>query len=189
MFGMGYDLLVRCAEAACGGRCRECWRRGVAEAEALGFLEGLDAVDDVHVDGGAEGVFDGGANEHDSSRIDGAVRSDELVHEADGLGRALLKHQGGMREGFLAVVAKFVLEVVVLAEPAAQGALADVGLARGGGDRACGEQGPEGAFLAGSESVVEDIGVRSAHMFTLAGDWGKARGDFVKSMILKGIKI
>ena len=54
-----------------------------------------------------------------------------------------------MGEGFLAVLAKFVLEVVVLAEPAAQGALADVGLARGGGDRACGEQGSDGAFLAG----------------------------------------
>ena len=94
-----------------------------------------------------------------------------------------------MGEGFLAVLAKLVLEVVVLAEPAAQGALADVGLARGGGDRACGEQGPDGAFLAGSESVAEDVGMRSSHVFMLAGDWGKARGDFVKSMILKGLKI
>ncbi len=126
---------------------------------ALGLLEGLDAIKDVAVDGGAEGELDGGANERDSSGIDAAFGLDEVVHNADGLGHALLKHQGGVREGFLAELAQFVLEVVVLAEPAAEGALTDVGVARGGGDGARGEQGLDGAFLAGGESVAAGVGV------------------------------
>ena len=123
------------------------------------------------------------------SGFDGAPGLDEFVHDGDGRGRALLKHQGGVREGLLAVLAQFVLEVVVLADPAAQGALTDVGLAGGGGDGARGEHGSDGAFLAGSEPVEEDIGVASTHISTLAGDWGKARGGFVKWMVLKGIKV
>jgi len=55
--------------------------------------------------------------------------------------------QGGVRQGLLAEAAKFVLEIIVLAEPAAEAAFADVGLARGGGDRARREQGFDGAFL------------------------------------------
>ena len=145
---MGYGLLVRCSEALWGGYGGS-RGRGIGEAPALGFLQGLDAVDDVEVDGGAEAVFDGGAYERDSSPIDGGVGADEFSHDPGGFGRAQLQDQGGMGEGFLAVLAQFFLEVVVFAEPAAQGALADVGLARGGGDRACGEQGPDGAFLAG----------------------------------------
>ncbi len=125
---------------------------------ALDFLEGLDAIKDVAVDGGAEGELDGSANERDSSGIDGATGLDEFVHDADGLGRALLKHQGGVREGFLTELAQFFLEVVVLAEPTPQGALTDVGLARGGGDGARGEHGLDGAFLAGGESVAADVG-------------------------------
>jgi len=44
--------------------------------------------------------------------------------------------QGGVREGLLAEAAKLVLEIVVLAQPAAEAAFADVGLAGSGGDRA-----------------------------------------------------
>ena len=65
---------------------------------ALGLLEGLDAIDDVAVDGGAEGELDGSADERDSSGIDGLPGLDELVHDAHGRGHALLKHQGGVRE-------------------------------------------------------------------------------------------
>ncbi len=66
---------------------------------ALGLLKGPDAVKDVAVDGGAEGELDGDANERDSSGIDGLPGFDEIVHDADGRGRALLKQQGGVREG------------------------------------------------------------------------------------------
>ncbi len=94
-----------------------------------------------------------------------------------------------MQQGFVAELAQLFLKVVVFAEPAAQGALADVGLARGSGDRARGEHGLDGAFLAGGQSVVEDVGATSLHMLTLAGDWRKARRGFVKLMVLGGIKI
>ena len=141
------------------------WPRIAASGLALGLFEGLDAFDDVAVDGGAEGELDGSANERDSSGIDAAFGLDEFVHDADGLGRALLKHQGSVREGLLAELAQFVLEVVVLAEPAAQGALTDVGLARGGGDGARGEHGLDGALLAGGESVAADVGATGAGWF------------------------
>ena len=78
-----------------------CWPRiaGGGLVLALGFLEGLDAIKDVAVDGGAEGELDGGADDRDSSGVDGATGLDEFVHDADGCGRALLQHQGGVREG------------------------------------------------------------------------------------------
>ena len=122
---------------------------------------------------------------------------DEFVHDGNGSGRALLKHQGGVREGLLAELAQFVLEVVVLAEPAAQGALTDAGLARGGGDGARGEHGSDGALLAGGESVAADVGgigaTWFAHIvlvliFRLAGDGGDARRGFAKCMVLKRLK-
>ena len=89
-----------------------CWPRIAASGLvlALGLFEGLDAFDDVAVDGCAEGELDGSTNERDSSGFDGARGLDEFVHDADGLSRALLKHQGGVREGFLAELAQFVLE-------------------------------------------------------------------------------
>ena len=52
-----------------------------------------------------------------------------------------------MRQGLLAEAAKFVLEIIVLAEPAAEAAFADIGLAGGRGDRARREQGLDGALL------------------------------------------
>ena len=145
---------------------------------ALGFLESPHPVDDVAVDGGAKGVFDGRADERDSSGLDRAAGLDEFVHETDGSRGPLLKHQGGVREGLVAELAQFVLEIVVFVEPAAEGALADVGLAGGGGDGAGGEQGLEGAFLAGSESVAEEVGVRSSHIFTVTGRWRGIWGCF-----------
>jgi len=54
--------------------------------------------------------------------------------------------QGGVREGLLAEAAQLVLEIVVLAEPAAEAAFADLGFAGGGGDRARREQGLDGAL-------------------------------------------
>ena len=135
----------------------------------LDFLESPYAIEDVQVDGGTEGEFDGRPDERDFPARDRGVGRDEFVHDGYGHGAALLKKQGGVGEGFFAVLAQFVLEIVVLAEPAAQGALADVGLAGGGGDGAGGEHGADGPFLAWGEPVAEGIGMRSSHIFRLAG--------------------
>ena len=143
---------------------------------ALDSLQSPNAADDVAVDGGAEGVFDGGADEGGLPVRDRGVRFDEFVHQADNPGKVPLQDQGGEAEGFLAVTVELGFEIVVLAEPAAQGALADVGLAGGGGNGAGGEQGADGAFLAGGESVAEVVGVASLHIFKLAGGWRGIRG-------------
>ena len=82
-----------------------CWLRIAAGGLALDLLESLDAIDDVAVDGCAEGELDGSFDERDSSRIDAAFGLDEFVHDEDGRGGALLKQQGGVREGFLAELA------------------------------------------------------------------------------------
>ena len=161
-----------------------CWPGIAGGGLALSFFESFDAVDEVAVDGRAEGELDGGADERDSSGFDGAIGLDEFVHDADGCGDALLKHQGGVREGQLAELAQLFLEVVVLAEPAPQSALTDVGLARGGGDGARGEHGLDGAFLAGGESVSADVGATFVHIglvliFRLAGGGRAIRDGFL----------
>ena len=119
---------------------------------------------------------------------DRGVGRDEFVHDGYGHGAALLKKQGGVGEGFFAVLAQFVLEIVVLAEPAAQGTLSDVGLAGGGSDAAGGEHGADGAFLAWGESVTEGIGMRSFHILRLPGGWREIQAYFSKYVVLKGIK-
>ena len=144
----------------------------------LDFLESPDAIEDVQVDGGTKGEFDGRADERDFPARDRGVGRDEFVHDGYGHGAALLKKQGGVGEGFFAVLAQFVLEIVVLAEPAAQGTLSDVGLAGGGSDAAGGEHGADGAFLAWGESVTEGIGMRSFHILRLPGGWREIQGVF-----------
>ena len=172
LFGSGCGLMVRGGLAASGDGWRR--RRGVVAVGlvlALDSLQSPNAADDVAVDGGAEGVFDGGADEGDLPVRDRGVRFDKFVHQADDPGKVPLKDQGGEAEGFLAVAVKLGFEIVVLAEPAAQGTLADVGLAGGGGNGAGGEQGADGAFLAGGESVAEVVGVGPFHIFKLTGGW------------------
>ena len=148
------------------------WRIvGGEQLLTLDSLQSPNAADDVAVDGGAEGVFDGRTDEGDLPVRDRGVRFDEFVHQADDPGKVPLQDQGSEAEGFLAVAVELGFEIVVLAEPAAQGALADVGLAGGGGDGAGVEQGEDGAFLAGGESVAEVVGVGPFHIFKLAGGW------------------
>ena len=97
-------------------------------------FDGFQALDDVAVDAGAETEIDGGADERSASGLDALVALDEVVEGSDGAADALLQLQCGVRKGFLA-------------EPAAEAAFADLGLAGGGGDRARGEQGFDGTFL------------------------------------------
>ena len=148
------------------------WRIvGGEQLLTLDSLQSQNAADDVAVDSGAEGVFDGRTDEGDLPVRDRGVRFDEFVHQADDPGKVPLQDQGSEAEGFLAVAVKLGFEIVVLAEPAAQGTLADVGLAGGGSDGAGGQHGADGAFLAWRESVEESVGMASLHIFKLAGGW------------------
>jgi hypothetical protein len=61
----------------------------------------------------------------------------------------LLETEGDVSQGLLALMAEFLLEIFVVAEPAAEGAFADLGFLGGGDDGAGLEQGGKGAVLGG----------------------------------------
>ncbi len=101
----------------------------------------------------AVGEIDHGADERGTSRLDAPSGREQTAHRVEGALGLLLQTRGGVRESFLADLAQLGLEVLVLAQPQAQGALADLGLAGGGDDRRRIEQGLERAVLAPGESV------------------------------------
>ncbi len=99
----------------------------------------------------AVGEIDHGADERGAAPLDAPSGSQQTADRIEGALGLLLQARGGVRESFLADLAQLGLEVLVLAQPQAQGAFADLGLA-GGGDRRRIEQGLERAVLARGES-------------------------------------
>ena len=140
LFGIGCELAVRGGGAALGGRRHWRWRvAGGGLVLALGSFESLYALDHVAVNGGAEGVFDGRADEGDSAGRDRGFGFDEFLHEADGSGHVLTaasaRRERELPRGFGAV--RF-----GNCRPrgaSGEGALSDIGLAGRGGDGGGGE--------------------------------------------------
>ncbi len=95
-------------------------------------FEGADEPGQVAVGVRALGEIDHGADERGASRLDAPSGSQQTADRVDGPPGFLLQARGGVGEGFLADAAQFGLEVLVLAQPEAQGALADLGLAGSG---------------------------------------------------------
>ena len=112
------------------------------------------AVGEVGVGTGAEGEVEGGADEQGAGQLDAVLGVEQGEQSVGGRRGAVLQAGGGVGEGLLAQLAELVLKILVVAEPAVQGALGDAGLAGGGGDRAGAEQGGEGALLGGRQTVV-----------------------------------
>ena len=113
----------------------------------------MDKAGEVAVGVGAVGEIDHGADQRDTSRVDTPVGSQHAADRFEGAFGLPVQARGDVGERRLAHLTQLGLEVLVLAQPEAQGALADLGFAGGGDDGSRLEQGLERAVLARGEAV------------------------------------